>query len=168
MNVHRALGLILLTAAAIGAGSFYWFFQRPSSTPIIGRPAPAVQLSSLDGSSNSLASYRGRPVIVNFWATWCEPCKEEMPLLQTSTSSHPDLVVLGIDNVEAPSKVRPFVDQLGVRFPILLDEDGSVLEHYQVLGLPTSFFVDRSGTLRSIYRGALTEDVLRDSLAAIY
>lgn len=164
----RRLSLVLLPLVALAAGVYYWLFQRPPETPVIGRPAPGFQLAVLDGSPASLASYRGRPVIVNFWATWCEPCKQEMPALQAEAASHPDLVVLGIDNVEAAVKVRPYVEQLGVRFPILLDQDGSIVEQYQVLGLPTSFFVDRGGVLRSVYRGALSAETLRDSVAAIY
>jgi|SRR5690348_8241518 len=156
--------LPLLAAAAV---AWYWLFQRPAATPVVGRPAPAIQLPTLAGSEASLSDYKGRPVVVNFWATWCEPCKQEMPALQAAAASHPDMVVLGVDNVESAVKVKPFVDQLGVRFPILLDEDGSVMERYQVTGLPTSFFIDRSGTLRSLYRGALTEEILRSSLASI-
>lgn len=156
------LGLLALIA-----GGYYWLFQRPAAAPIVGRVAPAFQLQTLAGSPASLGDYRGRPVIVNFWATWCEPCKQEMPALQAAAAAHPDMVVLGVDNVESAVKVKPFVDGLGVRFPILLDEDGSVMERYQVTGLPTSFFIDRSGVLRSFYRGALTDDVLRTDLAAI-
>jgi cytochrome c biogenesis protein CcmG/thiol:disulfide interchange protein DsbE len=163
----RPFAYALLPLVAIAAGACYWLFQRPPETPIVGRPAPSFDLPAVSGGTQSLGRYRGRPVIVNFWATWCEPCKQEMPALQAAAGGQPDLVVLGIDNVEAPTKVRPYVEQLGVRFPILLDEDGTTVERYQVSGLPTSFFVDRSGTLRSVYRGALTAEMLRDGLASI-
>jgi thiol-disulfide isomerase/thioredoxin len=163
----RWVTFLLIPAVVVAAGAYYWLFQRPASTPVVGRPAPAFQLQTLEGAPASLDGYRGRPVIVNFWATWCEPCKQEMPALQAESAAHPDLVVLGVDNVESAVKVKPYVDQLGVRFPILLDQDGSVMERYQVTGLPTSFFIDRSGALRSLYRGALTEDTLRSSVAAI-
>ena len=163
----RWLTFVFLPLLAAAAVAWYWLFQRPAATPVVGRPAPALQLPTLAGQRASLSDYKGRPVVVNFWATWCEPCKQEMPALQAAAASHPDMVVLGVDNVESAVKVKPFVDRLGVRFPILLDEDGSVMERYQVIGLPTSFFIDRSGTLRSLYRGALTEDTLRSSVAAI-
>ena len=163
----RWLTFVFLPLLAAAAVAWYWLFQRPAATPVVGRPAPAIQLPTLAGGQASLSDYKGRPVVVNFWATWCEPCKQEMPALQAAADAHPDMVVLGVDNVESAVKVKPFVDQLGVRFPILLDEDGSVMERYQVTGLPTSFFIDRSGTLRSLYRGALTEDTLRSSVAAI-
>ncbi len=165
--MSRRWGVLLLALIALAAGASYWLFQRAPASPIVGRQAPGFQLPSLDGPAVSLADYRGRPVIVNFWATWCEPCKQEMPALQAEAASHPDLVVLGVDNVESAVKVKPFVAQLGVSFPILLDQDGSVVERYQVVGLPTTYFVDRAGTLRSIYRGPLTPETLRESVAAI-
>jgi cytochrome c biogenesis protein CcmG, thiol:disulfide interchange protein DsbE len=163
----RRWGLVLIPVIAVAAVAYYWLFQRPSSVPVLGRPAPSFQLQALNGAPTSLADYRGKPVIVNFWATWCEPCKAEMPALQAETAAHPDLVVLGVDNVESDVKVKTYVDQLGVSFPILLDQDGSIMERYQVTALPTSFFVDRGGVLRSIYRGPLSPDTLRDSVAAI-
>jgi len=162
----RRFGLPLLAVLALIFG-VYRLTQRPTSTAVVGRPAPAFQLQSLAGGAVSLADYKGRPVIVNFWATWCEPCKQEMPALQAEADATPDLVVLGVDNVESAVKVRPFVEQLGLRFPILLDQDGSVVERYQVTGLPTTFFIDRAGVLRSIYRGPLTPDTLRENVARI-
>jgi cytochrome c biogenesis protein CcmG/thiol:disulfide interchange protein DsbE len=162
----RRLILVLLAGAALALGA-YRLMEQPSAAPVIGRPAPGFQLAALDGQPVSLGDFRGRPVIVNFWATWCEPCKQEMPALQAEAARQPDLVVLGIDNVESAVKVRPFVEQLGLRFPILLDQDGSVVERYQVTGLPTTFFIDRSGVLRAIYRGPLTPDSLREQLAGI-
>ena len=163
----RRLGLVLIPLLAVSAGVYYSLFQRPAAAPVVGRLAPAFELQTLDGGLASLGGYRGRPVLVNFWATWCVPCKEEMPALQAEATAHPDLVVLGVDNVESAVKVNAFVEQLGVRFPILLDQDGSVLERYQVVALPTTFFVDRAGVLRSIYRGPLAANILRDSIAAI-
>lgn len=165
-QMARRLIVVLLAVAALALGA-YRLMEQPSATPVIGRPAPGFQLAALDGRPVSLGDFRGRPVIVNFWATWCEPCKQEMPALQAEAARQPDLVVLGIDNVESAVKVRPFVDQLGLRFPILLDQDGSVVERYQVTGLPTTFFIDRSGVLRGIYRGPLTPDSLREQLAGI-
>ena len=162
----RRLGLPLLAVLALVFG-VYRLTQRPATAAVVGRPAPAFQLQSLAGGAVSLADYKGRPVIVNFWATWCEPCKQEMPALQAESDGTPDLVVLGVDNVESAVKVRPFVDQLGLHFPILLDQDGSVVERYQVTGLPTTFFIDRAGVLRSIYRGPLTPDTLRENVGRI-
>jgi peroxiredoxin len=163
----RPLALLALVVIAVAGAAYYWLFQRPPAVPLVGRPAPAFQLPTLDGRPASLTDFRGRPVIVNFWATWCEPCKEEMPALQTQTDAHPELVVLGIDNVESAVKVRPFVEQLGIKFPILLDQDGSVVERYRVSGLPTTFFIDGTGILRFVYRGPLTAALLQQGLNTI-
>lgn len=166
MPKRLALILLPIVAVLLGAGG-YWYAQRAPATPVVGRSAPAFHLRTLGGQNASLADYRGRPVVVNFWATWCEPCKQEMPALQSEAASHPGLTILGVDNVEAAVKVRPFVQQLGLTFPILLDQDGSVVEQYRVIGMPTSFFIDRSGTLRAVYRGALTRGSMNQDLATI-
>ncbi|MBV8085808.1 MAG: TlpA family protein disulfide reductase [Chloroflexi bacterium] len=159
--------LLLIPVALLFAAGGWWYSQRAPSAPLVGRPAPAFKLNSLAGAQQSLVDYRGRPVVLNFWATWCEPCKEEMPALQTEAAKRTDLVILGIDNVEPAVRVRPFVAQYGITFPILLDQDGTVIEQYRIIGMPTSFFVDRSGMLRASFQGALTPDVLSQDLAAI-
>ncbi|HEU0169197.1 MAG TPA: TlpA disulfide reductase family protein [Chloroflexota bacterium] len=159
--------LLLLPVALIIAAGAWWYSQRAPSAPEVGRPAPEFQLGSLAGPERSLADYRGHPIVLNFWATWCEPCKEEMPALQSAAASRKDLVILGIDNVEPAVRVKPFVEQYGITFPILLDQDGSVIEQYRIIGMPTSFFVDRAGVLRASYQGALTPDVLSQDLTAI-
>src|SRR5438045_101382 len=117
----RYLTFVLVSLVFVAIGAYYWIFQRPSDMAVVGRSAPAFELPALDGPKTSLATYRGKPLVVNFWATWCEPCKQEMPALQAEAVSHPDLVVLGIDNLESGVKVKPYVDQLDVSFPILLD-----------------------------------------------
>jgi len=154
----------LLLAAGAGAS---WYSQRVPAAPVIGRPAPAFRLPSLAGPAQGLTDYRGRPVVLNFWATWCEPCKKEMPALQAEAASRKDLVILGIDNVEPAVRVKPFVERYGITFPILLDQDGTVIEQYRIVGMPTSFFVDRAGVIRASFEGALTPDVLRQDLALI-
>ncbi len=165
MRRPLVLGLALLLAA--GAVTAYWFVNRPPDSPQVGKPAPDFALRSLDDQVVTLNAFRGKPIIVNFWATWCQPCTEEMPALQAKVASHPDLVILGVDNVEPVVKVKPFVERLQIEFPVLLDQDGSVIEQYRVIGMPTSFFVDRSGVLRRIFTGALRQQDLDDGLAAI-
>jgi thiol-disulfide isomerase/thioredoxin len=159
--------LVLIPVLIVVAAGAYWYNQRAPSAPVVGKPAPPFQLTSLDGSKQSLSDYRGRPVVLNFWATWCEPCKQEMPALQAAAAGRKDLVILGIDNVEAAVRVKPFVQPYGSSFPILLDQVGTGIEQYRIVGMPTSFFVDRSGVLRASYQGALTPEVLRQDLAAI-
>jgi peroxiredoxin len=157
-----AVGLVIVLAAG------FWYARlREPDRPQVDRVAPSFQLRTLSGADVSLASVRGKPVILNFWATWCEPCKQEMPALQAAADAHPELQVLAIDDPEPVDKARSFVAGANLRFPILLDPDAAVLERYRITGKPSSFFVDREGVLRAIYLGAMSEDVLNNNLQAI-
>jgi cytochrome c biogenesis protein CcmG, thiol:disulfide interchange protein DsbE len=129
--------------------------------PTIGAPVQDFDLPRLGGTSQKLSGLQGKPVLINFWATWCPPCKEEMPLLERYAAQYRDqLVVLGIDYEEAPDIVQPYVNKIGVTFPILLDQDGQVSEMYYARNFPTTFFVDANGILRAQHLGLLTEDLL--------
>lgn len=118
------------------------------------KPAPAMVLSDLDGKSHDLASYKGKLVVINFWATWCPPCRREMPSLERlrqRLSKH-GLDVIAVDVGEDADLVFAFTGQLEPvpAFPMLLDLDSSVMQHWRVKGLPTTFVVDSQG--RVIYR----------------
>jgi thiol-disulfide isomerase/thioredoxin len=114
-------------------------------------PAPDFTLASLDGENITLSDLRGRYVLINFWATWCAPCLAEMTALQALADEHGDsLVILGINQREDLSAIEPFLQQLGVSFPILLNPDDATLINYQVMGLPRSALVDPQGYI--IYR----------------
>ncbi len=121
------------------------------AAPELGRRAPDFTLPDLASKPVRLADFQGKKaVLINFWATWCPPCREEMPTLERLSRSRRDAIeVLGV-NVEpgSPAKVRAFVRELGVSFPILLDPDLAVGKLYRVRGLPTSFIVDREGIVR--------------------
>jgi cytochrome c biogenesis protein CcmG, thiol:disulfide interchange protein DsbE len=112
--------------------------------------APAFRLDRLDRSGKlSLASYRGRPVILNFWASWCIPCKEEAPLLETVWRRYRDrgLVVLGVDVNDLRSDARRFARQNGMSYPLVFDGIGETSTDYGLTGVPETFFVARSGRL---------------------
>jgi cytochrome c biogenesis protein CcmG, thiol:disulfide interchange protein DsbE len=115
------------------------------------RPAaPTFTLDRLDGKSKvSLASFRGKAVILNFWASWCIPCKEESPRLQAfwEKNRERDVVVLGIDAQDFDFDARRFVERYGLTFPILRDKHGSTLGHYGITSFPETWFVDRRGRL---------------------
>lgn len=130
---------------------------RGAPAPQAGRPAPGLTLSSIDGTRVALRSYRGRVVLLNFWATWCPPCRTEMPRL---TGWYRRLrprgfVVLGIDQQESRGDVAAFVRKLHIPYPILLDDSGAASARYDVVGLPTSFLIDRQGVIRNVRVGAV-------------
>jgi cytochrome c biogenesis protein CcmG, thiol:disulfide interchange protein DsbE len=113
-------------------------------------PAPLFTLSRLDGPGRlSLASLRGKAVVVNFWASWCAPCKSELPVLEKSWQQYRNqgLVVLGVDAWDGTSDAKRFARKYGITYPIVHDAPGSVVDRYGVTGFPETFFVDRSGKL---------------------
>ena len=120
-----------------------------------GKLAPNFLLETLDGKEMRLSDLRGQPVVINFWATWCQPCRKEVPELVAAYNSYRErgLVILGVNLQEGKGIVRPFAEDFGMNFPILIDRDGEVGDEYRVLGLPTTYFVDRDGVVRSVFTG---------------
>ena len=137
-----------------------------SSTADVGQPAPQFSLASAAGPDVRLADYRGQVVLVNFWATWCEPCRTEMPAIDRVYRQQQGrgFEVLAVDVEEGAGQVQTYQAELGLSFPALLDADGTVSRSYRARGLPTSFLVDRQGTIRFVKVGALDEDTLTQQL----
>lgn len=141
--------------------------DAPTATPFPeGRTAPVFSLPGLDDKLHRLTDYRGKRVVLNFWATWCVPCRLEMPLLEKTYQrlQGSGVVVIGINMGEAVSPVRQYVDDLHVTFPILLDADQIATAQYKVIGLPTTFFVDAQGIVRASQVGPLDADSLQGYL----
>ena len=134
--------------------------------PAIGKPAPDLALTTLNGASLRLSDLRGKTVLLNFWATWCGPCKQEMPLLVRAAQANADqgLVVIGVDVQESAPQVRSFVQQLGVTYPIAIDGDGSAVAAYRVYGLPTTWVIDGGGVARATQLGPLNDADLAKAL----
>jgi cytochrome c biogenesis protein CcmG/thiol:disulfide interchange protein DsbE len=125
--------------AAPGAGT---------ASALAPQAAHDFTLTTLDGGSVTLSDLAGRWVLVNFWATWCAPCRDEMPYLASLADAHSDtLTVLAVNMREQPDEVRAFAAELGLRLPILLDPDDATLLAYGVTGLPTSFLIAPDGSL---------------------
>jgi cytochrome c biogenesis protein CcmG/thiol:disulfide interchange protein DsbE len=123
-----------------------------------GQPVPAITGTTLDGTSFSLASLRGRPVIVNFWGPSCIPCREEFPLFKTLLAAHAadGLAIVGVLMDDAPAPARDFVGQYGATWPTVEDPGSEIRTAYRVAARPQSYFIDRDGILRSIQVGELT------------
>ena len=128
----------------------------------IGALAPDFEWTDLDGKTLRLSTYRGKVVVVNFWATWCLPCREEMPALQRVAASEPDVVVLEVDLMEPGDKARSFLDSLGLdRLQPVLDSDGATTRRFGVLTLPSTFFVGKDGVIRHLELRQMTEAMIR-------
>jgi len=124
--------------------------------PEIGKLAPDFTLTSLDGQEVSLSGLRGRPVLLNFWASWCGPCLMEMPFLQEIYPKWAGggLVVLAVNLQEDPAKVKEFLANAGLTLPVLLSPDNEVPLAYNIRGIPATFFIDTDGVIRDVKIGA--------------
>lgn len=136
-----------------------------SRPPIIGSPAADFSLPDLEGRTQSLAQYRGKIVLVNFWATWCKPCTTEMPAMQAGYDKLRDkgFVVLAINELEDDEKVKEHIRTYGHTFPVLMDRNNRVANMYGVFGLPVSVFIDERGVVQEYIKGGLlTEQKIQE------
>jgi DsbE subfamily thiol:disulfide oxidoreductase len=159
------LGMILVYLVAhlqapLGVEDIY---PDPSgkSNLVIGTPAPDFELESISGVLIKLSDYQGKVVLVNFWATWCAPCRLEMPLFQSHLEQNPhDLVILAINAQDSRKEVAEFMEEMELTFEALIDIDGKVHRDYHVRGFPTTYILDRNGVLKFHHVGLLVEGQL--------
>ncbi len=157
--MKRFLILALTSVVLLG------LYGMASRLPLVGGPAPEITLKDLQGQEIKLSDLRGKVVLLNFWATWCKPCKDEMPAMQASYDKlrGQGLVVLAVNELEDTEKVIEHVRKHGHTFPVVMDHDNHVANRYGVLGLPASFLVDRQGIVREKIMGSLlTEERIAD------
>ncbi len=135
----------------------------PDNAARSGKEAPDFSLNDVTGKSVALSDFQGKRVLLNVWASWCPPCRAEMPDLEALHQKYDDLVVLAVNSGDDTAAVKEFVENFELSFPILIDENQQVSKLYKVRGLPTSFFIDSQGTLRKTHMGQLDA-----SLAELY
>lgn len=139
-----------------------------TEAPAVGHLAPDFTTESLSGDTFTLSDYRGQPVVLNFWATWCPPCRAEIPFFQAASRKYNGQVaVIGIDDGEPREIVAPFVADMGMTYPVPLDATSEVSRRYRVNSLPTTVFIDRTGVIQYIHIGILNQAVLDDQIAQL-
>jgi len=133
--------------------------ETAEPAPRLGSPAPDFTLENLNGEPVVLSAFRGQPVLLNFWASWCPPCRKEMPDLQRFASKYGDRVqLLGVNWGESDDDVRRFLARYDVTYPNLMDRDGRAFVLYRLTGLPATFWLDEQGTIRGVWEGAMSEE----------
>ena len=176
--------LVALTVITVALGMWRWLAARQATAQQIAEEsrsslsgasqsrAPDFTLTALDGTPVSLTDLRGKVVLLNFWATWCPPCKAEMPdlnALHEKYGAEQDFVVVGVNVEEDAEAVKPFVEQHQLAFPILLDRDSHVTTQlFGVRPLPTTFIIDREGFIRDAWNGQIAPEAMLARLERVW
>ena len=177
---HRLIGLILLLNVALAAtlvSGLYllrWYLDRGGTSPPepasqairAGTPAPDFTLPGLGGGDVRLSDYRGQVVLVNFWATWCGPCRAEMPEIEQVYRAYQDagFVAIGVNQLEPETEVHAFVDEYQLTWVFALDQTGEVSQRWGVLGIPQSYLIDREGKIVESWLGPVSRQELEQAL----
>jgi peroxiredoxin len=167
INNLLAAFALLVTLAGLPALDAW---SMGSRVPAVGMQAEDFSLTDLEGKEQSLSQYRGKIVLLNFWATWCKPCTTEMPAMQTMYDKLRDkgFVVLAVNELEDDARVREHIKQYGHTFPVLMDHDNKVANQFGVVGLPVSVFIDQDGRVQEYIKGGLlTEQRIDETVARI-
>ncbi len=163
--IIRAIVLLLLVSAVI-----YTITSKDKVKVLaVGDKAPDFELVDLEGNKHRLSDYKGQGVFLNFWGTWCPPCKKEMPYIerQHNEFQEKDVHVLSVNIAEPSLKVETFRDQYGLTFPIAIDKDKSVKEAYNVVQLPATILINEHGVIEKIITGEMSEDDIKSFMESI-
>ncbi len=180
--LRNVIATLLVGVAIAGA---VWFFDRPGTAnsqsvtltasaqgaePKIGKPAPDFVLTMTDGTQQRLSDFKGKPVWINFWASWCPPCRAENPDIQDLYNAHHDadgLVLLAPAIGESADSVTQYMGNADLHYPVGTDGDTQIAANYRVLGIPTHIFVDSDGVIRNMRIGAMSKKTMERMLADI-
>jgi cytochrome c biogenesis protein CcmG, thiol:disulfide interchange protein DsbE len=153
-----AAALVLIGRLKQGSSSAKDLGALDARNPALDQPAPNFALSGLDGQVTKLSDLRGQIVLVNFWATWCVPCRDELPAIEQVYNEQrgQGFTVLEVNEQEQAKAIKDFSDSIGTMPPVVLDRDGGVMQQYRLKGLPDSFVVDRQGIVRGLSYGPVS------------
>lgn len=161
-------GLLLIVPTLLLFAMSFGKDTRTVRSPLVGREAPPFTLRTLeDGSAFSLAQLKGKPAVVNFWATWCEPCKVEHGVLTSAARRHEDVQFVGIVYDDEKPHIEAFLDTYGRGYPVLIDDGGKAAIAYGVTGIPETFFLDAEGKVVSKYMGPIDTQTLEARIAEL-
>jgi cytochrome c biogenesis protein CcmG, thiol:disulfide interchange protein DsbE len=157
----------LVVAAALAAGLA--IPVAAMAVPKVGQPAPAFSLPTVDGRMLTLASLKGRPVYLNFYATWCAPCNEEAPVIGKLSNKYRTrgLTVLGVNELEDPRKAKEFLAKYHLTYGAVVDGDGQMGKDYGAIGLPVHIFIDRDGVVKTYRLGEMNRDEIEMAIKGI-
>jgi thiol-disulfide isomerase/thioredoxin len=147
--------LVLILAAALASCRSATRTDVPKNHPSAPSPAPDFEMRALDGSAIRLKDYRGKTVLLDFWATWCEPCKQSIPryIAMQDRLRSKGFTVLGVDEGEEPGLVSGYARKLGIDYPVVIDADAKLFHSYRGTGLPAAFLIDADGNIRGTWNG---------------
>jgi len=151
-GVRRAVFGVVVAALVVPVVVLLFVGRGGSTRP---RAAAPIKGTDLSGRHVSLDQFRGRPVLVNFWASWCDPCRAEFPLIREYSHAHPDVAVLGVDFMDARDNAAAFVREMQADWPSVVDPDGTIGRRFGIVGLPVTVAVDRQGRVTARHIGQL-------------
>lgn len=164
----RQRRLMVYGLAPVIAAVFVWNVAYQLTVKTDARPMPSLTLAQVDGSPLNLAHSDGRPTVINVWATWCPPCRREMPVLAAAEAAHPEVRFLFVNQGEGPETISRFLNAQGLALnTVLLDETMAVPRHYGTVGIPVTLFVGSDGTLRKSHMGEISPEQIDAELRAI-
>ena len=177
--------IVATVLVGLSIAGLVWFFDRPGAAssqsvtltasargaaPEVGKPAPDFELTLTDGTTVRLSDFKGKPVWINFWASWCPPCRAENPDIQDVYNAHKDadgLVLLAPAIGEGRDSVASYMERADIHYPAGADSDTQIAANYRVLGIPTHIFVDRDGIIRTMRVGAMSKKTMEKRVAEV-
>lgn len=173
-RLHKMLIVVGIAGLVVGLGIAGLLLSQRSTTTASPpdsalqsrQMAPAFTLALLDGGNLTLADHQGKPVLLNFFASWCLPCRDEMPAIEKISHEYraKGVVFLGVAIDDTEAKLRDFTARYGVTFPVGLDRGAVIQKSFGLYGIPTTYFIDRKGVVNYFHSGAVTEELLRHEL----